>query len=37
LNDLVWRNKYIRKETKLKIYKVTVRPRTYPLESRAET
>jgi hypothetical protein len=24
LNELVWRNKYIRKETKSKIYKATV-------------
>ena len=33
LNDLVWRN-----ETKLKIYKTTVRPiTTYALETKAET
>jgi hypothetical protein len=38
LNDLVWRNKYVRKETKSKIYKATVRPiMTYALETRAET
>jgi hypothetical protein len=38
LNDLVWRNKYMRKETKSKIYKATVRPiMTYALETRAET
>jgi hypothetical protein len=38
LNDLVWRNKYMRKETKSRIYKATVRPiMTYALEARAET
>jgi len=37
LNDLVWRNKYIGKETKSKMYKATVRPNmTYTLETRAE-
>ena len=36
MNDLVWRNEYMRKETK--IYKATVRPiMTYALETRAET
>ena len=38
LNDLVWRNKYAREETKSKIYKATIRPiMTYALETRAET
>jgi hypothetical protein len=38
LNDLVWRNKYMRKEIKLKIYKATILPIiTYALETRAET
>ena len=38
MNDLVWRNKYMRTETKSNIYKATVRPvMTYALETRAET
>ena len=38
LNDLVWGNKYVRKETKSKIFKETVRPiMTNALETRAET
>jgi hypothetical protein len=37
LNYLVWRNKYIRKETKSNIYKTTVRSiMTYALETRGE-
>jgi hypothetical protein len=37
-NDPVWRNKYMKKETKSNIYKATVRPiMTYALETRAET
>jgi hypothetical protein len=38
MNDLVRRNKYMRKETKSKIYKATVlRIMTYALETRANT
>jgi hypothetical protein len=38
LSDLVWRNKYIRKETKSKIYKATVGSiMAYALEIRVET
>ena len=38
MNDLVWRNKYMRKETKSKIYKATERPiMTYALETSEET
>ena len=38
LNDLVGRKKYMRKETKSKLYNATVRPiMTYALETRAET
>ena len=38
LNDLAWTNKYMRKETKSKTYKTTVRPiMTNALETRAET
>ena len=38
LNHLVWRNKHMRKETKSKIYKETVRPiMPYSLETRKET
>ena len=37
LNYLVWRNKYMRKETKSKMYMATVRPiMTYVLVTRAE-
>ena len=38
LNDLVWRNKYMRKEIKSNIHDISVRPIvTYSLETRAET
>ena len=38
VNDFVSRNKYMRKETQYKIYKVTVHPiMAYALETRAET
>jgi hypothetical protein len=38
LNDLVWRNKYMRMEAKSKMYKASVRSITiYALETRAET
>ena len=37
LNDLVWRNKYMRNETKSKIYKVNVRHiRKYAVETRGD-
>ena len=37
-NDIVLKNKDMRKETKSKIYKATVRPiMTYALETRADT
>ena len=37
-NDLARRSKYMRKETKLKIYKATVRPiMAHALETRART
>jgi hypothetical protein len=37
LNDLVWRNKCMRKETKAKIYKAIAPPiMTYALETRAD-
>ena len=35
LNDLVWRNKQIRKETKSERYNATVPIMTYSLETRA--
>jgi hypothetical protein len=38
LNYIFWSNKYMRKEAKSKIYKVTVCPvMTYALETRADT
>ena len=37
LNDLIWRNKYMRKETKSKIYMATMRRiMTYALEKKPE-
>ena len=37
LNELVWRNIYMRKETKSKLYKETALPIiTYALETKAE-
>ena len=38
MNDVIWRNKYLRKDTKVKIYKAVVRPiLTYAAETRADT
>ena len=34
MDDIVWRNKYMRKETKSNIYKIIVRPiMTYALDN----
>ena len=38
LNDMIWRNKYLRTETKVRIYKSVVRPvLTYTSETRADS
>ncbi|KAI4472449.1 hypothetical protein M0802_016812 [Mischocyttarus mexicanus] len=38
LKNIIWRNKYLRKETKTRIYKTYVRPiLTYAIETRADT
>ncbi|KAI4486876.1 hypothetical protein M0802_012256 [Mischocyttarus mexicanus] len=38
LKNIIWRNKYLRKETKTRIYKTCVRPvLTYAIETRTDT
>lgn len=38
LNEMVWRNKYMAKESKVRVYKTVVRPvLTYAAETRADT
>lgn len=38
LNDVIWRNKYLRQDTKARIYKTTIRPiMTYTSETRPDT
>jgi len=38
LNDTIWRYKYLRQETKMRIYKSVIRPvLTYAAETRADT
>lgn len=38
LNDFIWKNKYLRTNTKVRIYKTVVRPvMTYAAETRADT
>lgn len=38
LRDIIWRNKYMRLESKVRVYKTCVRPvMTYAIETRAET
>ncbi|KAI4487676.1 hypothetical protein M0802_011938 [Mischocyttarus mexicanus] len=38
LKNITWRNKYLRKETKTRIYKICVSPiLTYAIETRADT
>lgn len=38
LNDVIWRNKHLRRETKARIYKTTIRPIiSYTSETRPDT
>lgn len=38
LNDVIWRNKHLKKHTKARVYKTTIRPiMTYTAETRADT
>ncbi|KAJ4427041.1 hypothetical protein ANN_26840 [Periplaneta americana] len=38
LNSYIWKNKYLRRETKIRIYKTVVRPiMTYAVETRSDT
>lgn len=38
MNDIIWKNKYLNKETKTRIYKAVIRPiSTYACEVRADT